>query len=439
LILLNAVQTREEPFLLVFLLTLSLSQIPSPCLERYQSLHPGECPGASCPASEEEACARLAGTFMVETSRLGVLVTSDEAVEALGRETVQPLLGGVVAGTPIQVGIAVPIQPVGLAGVSLGVVASAGRQAWLATLSLNPLALASDSPESFVHRSRLFDVSLVLPAAFSPGAPPSFIGLRTNLDLLGAAVARREFEALSAAALQAHQQVLTQGGTLHAALRRTLEELPPEQRQRCLDVLFSPSPTLEQLASACTAEIPARLHSAALRRPEFQQALDDFQYRTGNVHGGFNLRLDVPATRSSAVPFFASLAAGGSLPLLVNTRSPWQLAASASLSGDYLLQAGQGALGASLAASLDLNIWLLRDMPWMRLSAGARGHLGQDFPAFPVSPTNRPGDYLQAQVSADFPLGRTGLSLTGAMTWTVAGSHAGSLDFSTGLIYSLLL
>jgi hypothetical protein len=349
---------------------------------------------------------------------------------------VQPSLGVSVAGTPTQFSATTPVNPVGLAGASLGSVSGARDDLWLLTLSVNPLALSSDSSKDFAHRSRLFDVTLVIPTGLSREAPPDFFGVRANIDFFGAAVARRQFEALSDASARALQQALTPGGSLEVTLQRTLSELPPERRRQCLDVLLGPRPTLEKLAAACASELPARLRTAALETRSFREALEGFHDAIETSHGGLNVQLDVPASRASSVPFRASLVGTKMYRLTPGSRSPWQVAAMASLGGDYLLQAGEGALGGNLALSMGLFGRLLPDTPRLHVNVGLRGHMGQDLPVQVLSPANQPGNYLQAQVGTQLPLGRSGLSVTGSINRGLVGEGEGLTFFSLGLIYS---
>ncbi|MFY0524938.1 hypothetical protein ACN28I_17885 [Archangium gephyra] len=424
--------------MLVSLLAFVLAQAPGPCLERYQSLHP-TCPGGvGCPSSEPEACSLLVSTFAVDESRLGQLLREDEAVEVIQREAVQPVLGVGVAGTPGQIDATVSVQPVGLVGASLGVVSSDYGRAHLLTFSANPLAIASKDPGSQARLSRLFDVSVVLPAPLGDEQPAGFFGLRSNIDFLGAAVAHRELETLSAAALQAQRQALSAGGGIREDLRRALDTLPPEQRARCLDALFAPGGTLEGLAAACSPGLPARLRTAAAASPRFQQALDDFEDAVDSAHGGLQVQLDVPATRSSPVPFRAALLGAGTYSLTRDLRAPWRVDAMASFGPDYLLSAGEGALGATLAVALGVKARLLRGMPRLHSSLGLRGHLGQSSPLRPLSVPSLPGNYLQAQLGLSLPIGRTGLAVAGGMNWSIAGgSYYGQTAFSANLIYSL--
>jgi hypothetical protein len=423
--------------MLASLLALVVAQTPGPCLERYQSLHP-HCPGfASCPSIEQEACSLLVSTFPVDESRLGQLLREDEAVEVIQREAVQPALGVGVAGTPGQIDPTVSIQPVGLAGASLGVVASNYGRASILSFSANPLAISSEGPGSFARLSRLFDVSIVLPAPLLEENPSGFLGLRANIDFVGAAVAQREFATLSAAALQAQRQELSTGGGLREDLRRALDALPPEQRTQCLDALLGSSGTLDGIAAACSPELPARLRAAAVATPRFQQALDDFQDAVDSSHGGLNVQLDVPTTRSSSVPFRAALLGSGTYGLIKGLHSPWRVDAMASLGPDYLLQAGNGALGATLAVALGLKARLLPGMPRLHSSLGLRGHLGQSSESRPLSLASRPGRYLQAQLGLGLPLGRTGVAVTSGMNWTLAGEESGETSFAVNVLYSL--
>jgi len=423
--------------MLVSLLAFVLAQAPGPCLERYQTLHP-TCPGGvGCPSTEPEACSRLVSTFAVDESRLGQLLREDEAVEVIHREAVQPVLGVGVAGTPGQIDATVSIQPVGLVGASLGVVSSHYGRAHLLTFSANPLAISSKDPGAYARLSRLFDVSVVLPVPVQDAHPSGFFGLRSNIDFIGAAVAHREFETLSAAALLAQRQELSTGGGIREDLRRALDTLPPEQRARCLDALFGPGGTLEELAAACSPELPARLRAAAAATSRFQQALDDFEDAVDSAHGGLQVQLDVPATRSSPVPFRAALLGAGTYGLIKGARSPWRVDAMASFGPDYLLRSGEGALGATLAVALGVKARLLHGMPRLHSSLGLRGHLGQPSELRPLSVPSWPGNYLQAQLGLSLPLGRTGVAVAGGMNWSLAGQHSGQPAFSANLIYSL--
>ncbi len=422
--------------MIAYLLMFALAQVPEPCLERYSSLRGQECPSGQCPLSEQEACARLAHAFTADASRLGYLVSQEEGAGEIPRGKLQPSLGASVAGTPIQFSATTPVNPVALAGASLGSVSGARGDLWLLTLSVNPLALSSDSAKDFAHRSRLFDVSLVIPTGLSREVPPDFFGLRANIDFFGAAVARRRFEALSKAAAMALQQALTPGGSLEVTLQGMLSELPPERRQQCLDVLLGPRPTLEKLAAACASGLPAQLRTAALETRPFREALEGFHDATGTSQGGLNVQLDVPASRTNSVPFRAALVGSGMYRLTPGSRSPWQAAAMASLGSDYLLQAGEGALGGTLALSVGLLGRLLPDTPNLHVNVGLRGHLGQELAVQVLSPASQPGNYLQAQVGTSLPLGRSGLSVTGSINRGLAGEGIGLTFFAMGLIYS---
>jgi hypothetical protein len=423
--------------MLVSLLAFVLAQAPGPCLERYQSLHP-ECPGlASCPSTEREACPLLVSDLPVDEARLGQVVRKDQAVEVIQREAVQPVLGVGVGGTPGQIDATVSIQPVGLVGASLGVVSSEYGSVYLLTVSANPLAISSRDPGSYARLSRLFDVSVVVPAPILGEHPAGVLGLRSNIDFVGAAVAQREFETLSDAALEAQRQALSTGGWFREDLRRALDTLTSEQRARCLDALFGPGSTLEGISAACSPELPARLRAAAAASSRFQQALDDFEDAVDTSHGGLNVQLDIPATRSSPAPFRAALLGSGTYGLVQDVRSPWRVDAMASLGPDYLLQAGEGALGATLAVALGVKARLLQGMPRLHSSIGLRGHLGQSSESRPLSVPSWPGNYLQAQLGLSLPIGRTGVAVAGGMNWSLAGDDAGQTAFAANLIYSL--
>ncbi|ATB28266.1 hypothetical protein [Melittangium boletus] len=321
-------------------------------------------------------------------------------------------------------------------GASLGLVASDYGRVSLLSFSVNPLAISSEGRGSFARLSRLFDVSVVLPAPLLETPSPRFLGLRANLDFVGAAVAQREFETLSATVLQAQRQALTLGGWLREDLGRALDTLPPEQRMRCLDALFGSRTTLDGLA-ACAPELPARIRAATAAAPRFQKALDDFQDSVDSSHGGLNVQLDVPATLSSPVPLRAALLGSGTYGLLGDVRSPWRVDAMASFGPDYLLHAGNGALGATLAAALAVRARLSRDMPRLHSSIGLRGHLGQASDVRVLSLASRPGNYLQVQWGASLPIGRTGVAVSGGMNWTLVGRESGQVAFAMNLLYSL--
>jgi hypothetical protein len=421
----------------VSLLAFVLAQAPGPCLERYQALHP-KCPaGASCPSTEQEACSLLVSSFAVDESRLGQLVREDEAVEVIPREAVQPVLGVGVGGTPGQIDAPVSVQPVGLVGASVGVVSSYYGRSCLLTFSANPPAISSKDTRSYAHLSRLFDVSISVPAPLLSTNPAGFFGLRSNIDFVGAAVARRAFDSLSAVALQAQRQELASGSGFREDLRRALEALAPEQRTQCLEALFAPDSSLEGISAACSPELPARLRASAAASSRFQQALDDFENTVDTSHGGLNVQLDVPATRSSSAPFRAALLGSGEYGLIGNVRSPWRADLMASLGPDYLLRGGVGALGGTLAVALGVKARLLHGMPRLHSSIGLRGHLGQETPLQPLSVPSWAGDYLQAQLGLSLPIGRTGLAVAGGMTWSVAGKYTGQTAFAANLIYSL--
>ncbi|WNG47126.1 hypothetical protein F0U60_25620 [Archangium minus] len=379
----------------------------------------------------------MVSTFAVDESRLGQVLRKDEAVEVIQREAIQPTLGVGVAGTPGQIDATTSIQPVGLAGATLGVVSSDYGRIWILTVSANPLAISSKDAGSYARLSRLFDVSVVLPAPLLAENPAGFIGLRSNIDFVGAAVAHREFETLSAAALQAQRQELATGGGFREDLRRALDTLPPERRAQCLDALFGPRSTLEGIAAACSPELPARLRAAAAATSWFQQARDDFEDAVDTSHGGLNVQLDVPANRSSSAPFRAALLGSGTYGLTKEVRSPWRVDLMASLGPDYLLQAGEGALGATLAVALGVRARLLHGMPRLHSSIGLRGHLGQASELRPLSVPSRPGNYLQAQLGLSLPIGRTGVAVAGGVNWSLAGRDTGETAFAANLIYSL--
>jgi hypothetical protein len=409
-------------------LTLVVAQTPEPCLARYQSLNPS-CPGlASCPSTEQDACSLLTSSFAVDESRLGQILREDDAVEVIHSGAVQPALGAGIAGTPGQIDATVQVQTVGLAGASLGIVDSDAGRVSILSFSANPLAISSQGWGSFARLSRLFDVSVVLPAPFMKSPLPGFFGMRANLDFVGAAVAHREFETLSATLLQAWRQELTTGGWLREDLRHAL------------DALFGSRITLDGLA-ACSPELPARLRAAASATPRFQTALDNFQDSVDTSHGGLQVQLDVPATQSSVVPFRAALLGSGTYGFVRDVRSPWRVDAMASLGPDYLLHDGNGALGGTLAVALAVRARLLRDMPRLHSSIGLRGHLGQVLGQAAqvriLSLASRPGNFLQAQLGASLPLGRTGVAVSGGMNWTLAGKEAGQVAFAMNLLYSL--
>ncbi|WNG56565.1 hypothetical protein F0U59_18735 [Archangium gephyra] len=424
--------------MLVSFLVFVLAQASGPCQERYQALHP-KCPGrASCPSTEQDACSLLVSTFAVDESRLGQFVREGEAVEVIQREAVQPVAGVGVGGTPGQVDATVSLQPVGLIGAAVGVVSSTYGRASLFTLSVNPLAISSKDPGSYARLSRFFDVSVVLPAPLQSGHPGGSFGLRSNIDFVGAAVAQREFETLSATSLQAWRQELSAGSGFREDLRHALDSLTPEQRTQCLDTLLGPDSTLEGIAATCSPELPARLQAAVAASSRFQQALDDFEDAVDSSHGGLQVQLDVPATRSSPVPFRAALLGSGAYDFIKDTRSPWRVGIMASLGPDYLLRSGEGALGGTLAVALGVKARLLHGMPRLQSSIGLRGHLGQATPLQPLSVPSWPGDYLQAQLGLSLPIGRTGLAVAGGMNWSIAGGgYTGQTAFAANLIYSL--
>ncbi|EPX57186.1 hypothetical protein D187_006940 [Cystobacter fuscus DSM 2262] len=422
--------------MIVAVLALVMAQTPEPCLERYRALQP-ICPGAaSCPSNEQEACARLSSTFAVDESRLGLRLQEDEAVEVVNREAIQPVLGAGLAGTPGQIDAPAQVQTVGLAGASLGIVATPSNRVGLFSFSVNPLAIASQGRGSFVRLSRLFDVSVVLPALFMELPRDAFLGLRANLDFVGAARAHREFETLSATLLQASRQVFTTEGWFREDLRRALDTLTPEQRARCLDALFTTPVTLDGLA-ACSPELPARLLAAASARAPYQKALAGYQDALDSSHGGLNVQLDVPATRSSTVPFRAALLGAGTFGLVGDARAPWRIDAMASLGPDCLLPPGDSALGLSLAAALAVKARLPRGLPRLHSSLGLRGHLGQDSQVRVLSLASRPGNYLQAQWGASLPLGRSGVAVSGGVNWTLVGRQSGEVALAMNLLYSL--
>ncbi|OJT18114.1 hypothetical protein BO221_42245 [Archangium sp. Cb G35] len=423
--------------MLASFLVFVLAQAPGPCLDRYQALHP-HCPGGTgCPSTEQQACSLLVSTFAVDESRLGQFLGEEEAVEVIQRDAVQPVVGVGVGGTPGQIDATVSVQPVGLVGASLGVVSSAFGRSTLLTFSANPLAISSRSPGAYARLSRLFDVSVVLPAPLQSEHPDGFFGLRSNIDFVGAAVAHREFETLSAAALQASREQLSMGGGFREDLMRALDTLTPEQRTRCLDTLLGPDSTLEGIAASCSPELPARLQSAVAASSRFQQALDGFEDAVDSSHGGLQVQLDVPATRSSSVPFHAALLGSGAYDFIKDNRSPWRVGVMASLGPDYLLQSGEGALGGTLAVALGVKARLLHGMPRLHSSIGLRGHLGQSSPLRPLSVPSWPGNYLQAQLGLSLPIGRTGLAVAGGMNWSIAGDYTGQTAFSANLFYSL--
>ncbi|WNG18197.1 hypothetical protein [Cystobacter fuscus] len=422
--------------MIVAVLALVVAQAPTPCLERYRALQP-ICPGAaSCPSTEQEACARLTSAFPVEESRLGLRLQEDEAVEVIHPEAIQPILGAGIAGTPGQIDAPAQVQTVGLAGASLGIVVTPSNRVALLSFSVNPLAISSTGRGSFVRHSRLFDIGVVLPAPFQESPLPEFFGVRANLDFVGAAAAHRAFESLSASLLQAWRQVLTTEGWFREDLRRALDTLTPAQRARCLDALFATPVTLEGLA-ACSPELPTRLLAAASASAPYQKALGDFQGAVDTSHGGLNVQLDVPATRSSTVPFRAALLGAGTYGFIKDARAPWRIDAMASLGPDCLIQEDTRALGVSLAAALAVRARLPRGLPRLHSSIGLRGHLGQDAQVRVLSLASRPGNYLQAQWGASLPLGRSGVAVSGGMNWTLVGRASGELGFAMNLLYSL--
>ncbi|WP_225408448.1 hypothetical protein [Stigmatella hybrida] len=367
----------------------------------------------------------MASPFLVDESRLGQLLREDEAVEVIHREAVPQALGAGIAGTPGQIDATAQVQTVGLTGASLGIVASRNGRFSLFSFSANPLALSSEDLSSFVHLSRLFDVSVVLPAPIET-PPPGFFGLRANLDFIGAAVARSEFETLSATVLHAQRE----------ELKRALDGLTPEQRTQCLELLLRPGTTLDGLA-ACSPELPARFRAAVSASPLLRKALNGFQDAADASHGGLNVQMDIPTTRSSAVPFRAALLGSGTYGLVRDMSSPWRLDAMASLGPDYLLQSGNGALGVTLAAALAVRVRLLRGMPRLHSSLGLRGHIGQDSQVRVLSLASRPGNYLQAQWGASLPIGRSGVAVSGGMNWALTGEETGQVGVSMNLLYSL--
>jgi hypothetical protein len=422
--------------MIVVVLALVMAQTPTPCLERYQSLQRG-CPGhASCPSTEPEACARLSSTFAVDESRLGIRLQEDEAVEVIHRGAIQPALGSGLAGTPGQVDAPVQVQTVGLTGASFGIVATPSSRVGLFSFSVNPLAIANRGRASFVRLSRLFDVSVVLSSPLMQPPLPEFFGLRANLDFVGAAVAHREFETLSTTLLQVWRQAFTTEGWFREDLRRALDTLTPEQRTRCLDALFATPVTLDSLA-ACSLELPARLLAAASASAPYRKALDDYQDALDSSHGGLNVQLDFPATRSSTVPYRAALLGAGTYGLLEDAHAPWRLDAMASLGPDGLIQSENSILGVSLAAALTARARLSRGTPRLHLSMGLRGHLGQDAQVRVLSLMSRPGNYMQLQTGATIPIGRTGLAVSGCMNWTLVGREAGQVAYAMNLFYSL--
>ncbi|OJH37021.1 hypothetical protein BON30_31555 [Cystobacter ferrugineus] len=391
---------------------------------------------ASCPSTEPEACARLSSTFAVDESRLGLRIQEDEAVEVVHREAIQPILGAGLAGTPGQIDAPAQVQTVGLIGASLGIVATPTNRVGLLSLSVNPLAISSKGRGSSVRLSRLFDVSVALSASLMEPFLPELIGLRANLDFVGAAVAHREFNTLSTTLLQATRRVFTTEGWFREDLRRALDTLTPEQRARCLDALFAVPVTLDGLAS-CSPELPARLLAAASASAPYQKALDDFQDALDSSHGGLNVQLDVPATPSSTVPFRAALLGAGTFGLVGDARAPWRLDAMASLGPDCLLLPGDSALGVSLAAALAVKARLARGLPRLHSSIGLRGHVGQAAQVRVLSLASRPGNYLQAQWGASLPLWRSGLTMSGGLNWTLVGRESGQMAFALNLLYSL--
>ncbi|ATB40386.1 hypothetical protein CYFUS_005835 [Cystobacter fuscus] len=422
--------------MIVAVLALVMAQTSQPCLERYHSLQP-TCPGlASCPSNEQEACARLSSTFAVDESRLGISLQEDEAVEVIHPEAIQPVLGAGIAGTPGQIDAPAQVQTVGLAGASLGIVATPSRRVALLSFSVNPFAISSEGRRSFVRLSRLFDVSVVLPTPFQELPRTAFLGLRANLDFVGAAAAHGAFETLSATLLQAWRQVLTTEGWFREDLRHALDTLTPAQRARCLDALFAIPVTLDGLAT-CSPELPARLLAAASAKAPYQKALDGFQDAVDTSHGGLNVQLDVPATRSSTVPLRAALLGAGTYGFARDARAPWRIDVLASLGPDCLLQADNSALGVSLAAALAVKARLARGLPRLHSSIGLRGHLGQDSQAEVLSLASQPGNYLQAQWGASLPLGRSGVTVSGGVNWTLVGRKSGQVAFTTNLLYSL--
>ncbi|HEX5752249.1 MAG TPA: hypothetical protein VFZ09_38915 [Archangium sp.] len=373
----------------------------------------------------------------MEESRLGQRVREDEAVEVIQRDAVQPMLGVGVGGTPGQIDATVSVQPVGLVGASLGIVSSEYGRASLLTFSANPLAISGRSPGARAWLSRLLDVSLVLPAPLLGTPPVEAFGVRSNIDFVGAAVARRELDLLSAAFLDAQRQELTTGSGLREELRHALDTLPPAQRTRCLDTLFNPASPLEDIAAACSHGLPERLRAAALASSRFQQALDDFEDAVDTAHGGLQVQVDVPATRLSPAPFHAALLGAGTYSLTRDIRAPWRVDLSASLGPDYLLRSGEGALGGTLAVALGVKARLLHGMPRLHSSLGLRGHLGQPTESRPLSVPSWPGNYLQVQLGLGLPIGRTGVAVTGGMNWSVVGEHSGHTAYSANLTYSL--
>jgi hypothetical protein len=265
---------------------------------------------------------------------------------------------------------------------------------------------------------------------------PAFFGLRANLDFVGAARAHREFETLSATLLQASRQVFTTEGWFREDLRRALDTLTPEQRARCLDALFTTPVTLDGLA-ACSPELPARLLAAASASAPYQKALDHFQDALDSSQGGLNVQLDFPATRSSIVPFRAAILGAGTYSFVRDARAPWRLDALGSIGPDCLLQSGDSTLGVSLAAALAVKARLSRSMPRLHSSIGLRGHLGQAKEVRVLSLASRPGNYLQAQLGASLPLGRSGMAVSGGMNWTLVGTGSGQVAFAMNLLYSL--
>jgi hypothetical protein len=374
----------------------------------------------------------------VDESRLGLRLQEDEAVEVIHREAIQPVLGTGLAGTPSQIDAPAQVQTVGLAGASLGLVATPSNRVALLSFSVNPLAIASQGRGSFVRLSRLFDVSVVLPTPLPLMEPPhpAFFGLRANLDFVGAAVAHREFQTLSARLLQSSRRVYTTEDWFREDLRRALDTLAPEQRARCLDALFTTPVTLDGLA-ACSPELPARLLAAAFASAPYQKALDHFQDALDTSHGGLNVQLDVPAIRPSTVPFRAALLGAGTYSFAGDARAPWRLDVLGSLGPDCLLQSGDSALGVSLAAALAVKARLSRGMPRLHSSLGLRGHLGQATQMRVLSLASRPGNYLQAQLGASLPLGRSGVAVSGGMNWTLVGTGSGQVAFAMNLLYSL--
>ncbi|HZI11369.1 MAG TPA: hypothetical protein VE153_13375 [Myxococcus sp.] len=418
-----------------------LAQTPAasgPCMERAQRAL-SECTDdpSLCPAQEAEACDRLAGLFVQDDKRVAALAAS--LMDSTLREAVQPTDVGAAApsGTPSQLGAATTAQTVPLVGASFGTTSSEDGETLL-SLSVNPLGIASDTAEAFARRARLTDFSIVLPTSLTSGTRPDFVGFRADFDFVAAGRARAEFKALSDAAVAAYKDVLVAGGNFNALVRELLAQGDEAQRRQCLDALFADTVDANALITACGAGelLRERIQASAAAEAGFRSAVNRFREVVDASHGGLNLQLDVPASKSSSKPFRAALAAAGTHDFV--TGASWSAGADVSLEGDYLLQAGEGALGGALAVDLRAS-GDLRDSLKVEVTAGVKGHLGQKLREGVVGDTARSGNYLESVLGARVPLGDLGLAVTGNVTWNIAGDDAGPPVFSVSVDYSRLL